>query len=64
MRAALLILAVLTVLFLTGWLLVPLIAAHAPAIVGGLGMVLLLAALLWPRKRECGGLHCPGCRRH
>ncbi|MFC3382787.1 hypothetical protein [Couchioplanes azureus] len=35
-----------------------------PAVAGGLGLVLLLAALLWPRKRTCGGLHCPGCRHH
>ncbi|MFI5491858.1 hypothetical protein [Actinoplanes sp. NPDC051859] len=64
MRIAALIFAVLAVLFLAGLLLVPLITAHAPAIVGGLGVVLLLAALLWPRKRTCSGLHCPGCRHH
>jgi hypothetical protein len=65
MRLLLLILAGIGALLAAGLFLLPLLLAHAPALVGALGVLLLLAALLWPR-RQCTGvqIHCTGCKHH
>ena len=65
MRPLLIVLSVMAVLFVAGFLLVPLIAAHLPAVVGALGVVLLLAAA-FNRRRSCDGVvfHCTGCKHN
>jgi len=64
MRLALVLLVALVVLLGVGWLLIPVLLAHAPGIGIGFALLLLLVALLIPSKPKCGGLHCPGCRDH
>jgi hypothetical protein len=65
MRLLFIVLAIIGALITAGFLLLPLLLAHAPALVGALGVLLLLAALLWPR-RKCTGfeIHCTGCKHH
>ncbi len=65
MRLALLIFVPVAVLLAAGLWLVPLLLAHVPAVVGALGVLLLVVALLLPRRR-CTGveIHCTGCKHH
>ena len=65
MRLLLLTLAIIGALLAAGFFLLPLLLAHAPAVVGALGVLLLLAARIWPR-RQCTGVevHCTGCKHH
>ncbi len=64
MRLLLILCATLAALFAAGSFLLPLLLAHAPAVSGALG-VLLLAAGLWPRRKCTGiGIHCTGCKHH
>ena len=51
-----------TVGYLLGRLVV-FVAAHLPLILGGLTVLLILAAVLG-RSGVCTGIHCGGCKRH
>jgi hypothetical protein len=64
MRLTLALLVALAVLLGIGWWLLPLLVAHAPGLLGGLGVLLLLVALVLPGKRRCEGFHCSGCNHH
>lgn len=64
MRIALAVLVALVLLLLTGWWLLPLLVTHAPALLGAVGVLLLLVALVLPRKPGCTGMHCSGCPTH
>ncbi|MFC3386913.1 hypothetical protein ACFOHP_33900 [Couchioplanes caeruleus subsp. azureus] len=64
-RTFLLISAILGALLAAGYWLVPVLIAHAPALLGALGLLLLAVAAVLPR-RQCSGveIHCSGCRHH
>jgi len=64
MRLILALLVALALLLIAGWWGLPLLVAHAPALIGLLGAVLLVVALFWPSKPKCEGHHCSGCRNH
>jgi hypothetical protein len=44
------------------WAIAHLVAANAPAIAGGLGLLVLVLAVLFGRGHRCTGLHCSGCK--
>ena len=64
MRLMLLVLAIVGAVFAAGFWLLPLLLVHAPAVVGALGVLLLVCALLVPGKPKCEGFHCAGCSHH
>jgi hypothetical protein len=48
-----------------GFYLLPRLIANGPAVLGGLGVVLLVTAAVLPRRKPpCQGHHCPGCNHH
>jgi hypothetical protein len=61
MRIALLVLAALLG---AGFCLWRLLADHAGAALGVLGVLLLLVALFLPSEPPCSGFHCSGCKHH
>jgi hypothetical protein len=64
MRIFLALLVALVLLLVAGWWGLPLLAAHAPGVIGLLGAVLLIVALFLPSRPKCEGFHCSGCRNH
>lgn len=64
MKALLVALLLIVALLVVGFFVLPVLLAQVPAIGVGLGLVLVLAGLLWPTKTKCAGLHCPGCSDH
>ncbi|WP_433308093.1 hypothetical protein ACQP2F_46500 (plasmid) [Actinoplanes sp. CA-030573] len=64
MRLLLALAVALVALLAAGWWGLPLLASHAPALIGLLGVGLLVVARLWPSKPKCEGHHCSGCRNH
>jgi uncharacterized membrane protein YbhN (UPF0104 family) len=48
-----------------GLYLLPRLIANGPAVLGGLGVLLLVTAAVLPRRKPtCRGHHCPGCENH
>jgi uncharacterized membrane protein YbhN (UPF0104 family) len=48
-----------------GLYLVPRLIANSPAVLGGLGVLLLVTAAVLPRRKpKCTGHHCSGCADH
>jgi drug/metabolite transporter superfamily protein YnfA len=44
---------------------VPLLITNGSAVLGGLGVLLLVIAAVLPRRKpKCQGHHCPGCSHH
>jgi hypothetical protein len=65
MRIILALVAVLGVLVAAGFYLLPLLLANGPAVLGGLGVLCLIAAAVIPRRKpKCTGHHCGGCTDH
>lgn len=64
MRALLAVPVALVLLLVAGRWGLPLLAAHAPALIGLLGAALLVVAVLLPSRPKCEGFHCSGCRHH
>lgn len=64
MRILLILLAVVGVLVAAGFWLVPVLIAQAPAVIGFLGLLLLIVAAFWRSTPPCSGLHCSGCKNH
>jgi hypothetical protein len=53
------------VLVAAGFYLLPRLLANGPAVLGGLGVLLLITAAVLPRRKPpCRGHHCPGCAHH
>ena len=65
MRLLLFLLLTIGVMFAVVLLLVPLVVDHGSTLLGALGVLLLVGALVLPRRR-CSGfeIHCTGCRHH
>ncbi len=66
MRTLLVVLAVPAAFIAVGFLVVPLIAAHLPNVLGVVGVALLVIGLCMRGRSRCEGLsiHCGGCRHH
>jgi uncharacterized membrane protein YbhN (UPF0104 family) len=48
-----------------GFYLLPRLIANGPAVLGGLGVLLLVTAAVLPRRKpKCTGHHCAGCTHH
>ncbi|GAA4963841.1 hypothetical protein [Actinoplanes utahensis] len=65
MRLLLALLLLGTALAGMGFLIVPVLIANGPAVLGGLGVLLLVIAAVIPRRKpKCTGHHCAGCSDH
>ncbi|MEV4278684.1 hypothetical protein [Actinoplanes xinjiangensis] len=65
MRIFLTLLVVAGVLLAAGLYLLPRLLANGPAVLGGLGVLLLITAAVLPRRKpKCTGHHCTGCTDH
>jgi hypothetical protein len=65
MRIFLALAAAVGALVAAGLYLLPRLIANGPAVLGGLGALLLVTAAVLPRRKPtCRGHHCSGCNHH